>query len=406
MSLPTEKPEFGVLSDVKVLFSAVEIAGPTAAELMAEWGADVTWLENAWTGDSMRDTKWVKELERRNLRSVSMNMFSDEGKEILLRLVEDADIFIEASKGGTFARKGITDELLWERNPKLVIVHLSGFGQWGVPDRVKAAAYDLSVAAYAGLISQNGLPEQPMNSNPYGADYFNALMLVSSSLAALHKVSVTGEGESIDLAMHETILRIGSYYMMDFLNEGITYPRPGGRNMNLCAIGQYACTDGFLGICCYGVPQNKYLLETIGLGELWGTEDYPDDTSALWLNGPKAQLIEQKLEEYLAGLSKYDAQSDFIAHGIAAQVVNEFSDIVADEHLAMRDTFIEWENAEGNPVKGLNSFPRFARNPGGFWRPTPPLGEDTRDVLKRAGFSAEEIDRLRDAGVLKIAGEE
>ena len=165
--LPTEKPSFGPLDDVKVIFSAVEIAAPTAAGLMAEWGADVTWMENIWSGDSMRDTKWVKEMERRNMRSISIHPFSDEGKEALLGLVKDADIFIESSKGPVWARKGITDEVLWEVNPDLVIVHVSGFGQDGDPERVNSAAYDLTVAAYAGIIAQNGTQEQPMNIAPY-----------------------------------------------------------------------------------------------------------------------------------------------------------------------------------------------------------------------------------------------
>lgn len=402
MSLETNKPHYGVLDDVKVVYSAVEIAAPTAAEIMSEWGADVTWIENTRTGDSMRDTAWVKEMERRNMRSLSMNPFSDEGKEILLRLVEDADIFIESSKGPVFKRKGITDEMLWERNPKLVIVHVSGFGHWGEDSRVNSAAYDLSVAAYAGIIHQNGTPEQPMNIQPYGADYFNSLMIISSSLAALHKAEATGKGESIDLAMHETMLRVGAYYMMDYLNAGVLYPRPGARHMNLCGIGEYTCKDGYIGLCVYGVPQNKYLLETIGLGYLWGTEEYPEDTAALWLDGPKAELIEQKLDEYLATQSKYDVQRDFAAHSIAAQVVNDFDDILADEHIAARDTFIEWENAEGKTIKGLNTFPKFANNPGGFWRPMPPLGYDTEDILRRAGFSEEDVERFKASGKVRF----
>ena len=92
--METMKPSFGVLDDVKVLYSAVEIAAPSAAEIMAEWGADVTWMENVWTGDSVRDTKWVKEMERRNQRSISIHPFSDEGKEIIARLIKDVDIFI------------------------------------------------------------------------------------------------------------------------------------------------------------------------------------------------------------------------------------------------------------------------------------------------------------------------
>lgn len=401
--METVKPSFGVLDDVKVVYSAVEIAAPSAAEIMAEWGADVTWMENLWTGDSVRDTKWVKEMERRNQRSISIHPFSDEGKEIIAKLIEDADIFIESSKGPAWARKGITDEWMWAINPKLVIVHVSGFGQWGDERKVNAAAYDLTVAAYAGLVAQNGTPELPTNLHPYTADYVNSLMVVSSALAALHKAQATGQGESIDLAMYETALRVGTYYMMDYLNDGVKYPRPGARHQNLCAIGIYECADGFLGLCCYGVDQNKYLLETIGLGHLWGTEEYPEDTSALWLNGPKADLIQDKLTEYLKTQNRYDVERDFSEHRIAAQVVMEFEYILAEEHVAARENFIEWENADGVKVRGLNTVPKFARNPGGFWRPMPALGADTRDILERAGFSEADIERFAQSGKVKFA---
>ena len=99
--------------------------------------------------------------------------------------------------------------MLWEINPRLVIVHVSGFGQTGEPAMVKRAAYDLTVMAYSGYMSQNGTPEQPMNPGPYAGDYINTLMILSSSLAALHKVARTGVGESIDVAMYETLLKIG-----------------------------------------------------------------------------------------------------------------------------------------------------------------------------------------------------
>lgn len=405
MKLTTDKPSYGVLDGIKVVYSAVEIAAPTAAEIMSEWGADVTWIENVYTGDSMRDTKYVKEMERRNQRSVSMNPFSEAGREVFLRLIEDADIFVESSKGPAWARRGITDELLWEHNPKLVIVHVSGFGHTGVPERVNSAAYDLTVQAYSGYLAQNGTPDQPMAASPYTGDYFSALMVVSSALGALHKATRTGQGESIDLAMYETMLRVGAYYMIDYLNDGVLYPRPGARHQNLCGIGEYKCADGVLGICLYGVPQNKYVLETIGLGELWGTEEYPEDTSALWLNGPKAQLIEQKLEEYMLTQKVANVERDFVDHKIAAQKVMEFEELLAEEHVKEREAFIEWENREGHTIKGLNTFPKFARNPGGFWRPMPELGEDTKDVLERAGYSASQIQALADSGVIRLADE-
>lgn len=406
MAIPVEKPSFGNLDGLKVIYSAVEIAVPTACEILSEWGADVTWIENMHSGDSIRDTVYVKEMERRNQRSLAMNPFSDEGKEILFKLVEDADIFIESAKGPVFARKGITDEMLWERNPKLVIVHVSGFGHEGDPVRVNSAAYDLTVQDYSGYVHQNGAPDQPMNAGPYTADYFNSLMVISSALAAVYRAEKTGEGESIDVAMYETMLRVGAYYMIDYLNEGIEYPRNGARNQNLCAIGQYKCADGFIGLCIYGVPQNKYLLHTIGLGHLWGTEEYPEDCSALWLSSSQAPLIEQKLEEYLLTKTAAEVEKDFTANKLAAQKCLSFDDILAEEHTQVRENFIEWQNKDGNTIKGLNTVPRFAKRPGNFWRPMPSLGYDSRDVLQRAGFSAEEITSFEESGQVKFGHEE
>ena len=400
MQIPTQKPSFGPLDDVKVIYAAVELAVPKAACLMAEWGADVTWIENTGAGDTIRDTAWVKQAERRNQRSVALNYFSDDGKEILLKMIERADVFIESSKGGTYAKRGITDELMWSHNPKLVIVHVSGFGQSGVPEVVSRAAYDLTVMAYSGYMSQNGTPEQPMNPGPYAGDYFNTLMIVSSTLAALHKANLTGQGESIDVAMFETLLAIGQYYLVDYLNARIIWPRPGARNQNLCAIGEYRCADGFIGLCVYGVPQNKYLLEVIGLGELWGTDDYPEDTSALWLASPKAKLIEAKLEEYLSTRTVAEVEADFSAHRIAAQKVMEFPDLVADEHYQARGVWQNWQTQDGSEFKGLGIFPKFERHPGQTWRPMPDQGYDTADVLRSIGYSDDDIAAFIETGVV------
>lgn len=401
MNNETSIPAFGNLQGLKVVYSAVEIAAPVAAQLMAEWGADVTWIENTFSGDSMRDTTYVKELERRNQRSISLNIFSDEGREVFLKLIEQADIFIESSKGPAFAKRGITDELLWEHNKSLVIVHVSGYGHYGVPDRVNRAAYDQTAQAFSGFLSQNGTEEQPMIANPYVGDYFTSLMVVGSSLAALYKTQKTGKGESIDVAMYEVMLRMGAYYMMDYLNEGILYPRPGARHQNLCGIGVYKCKDGFLSLCLYGAKQNKALLERIGLGHLWGTEEYPEGTSALWLDGPKAELIEQKLEQYLLTQSVDDVEKDFSEAKIAANKVLTFEELPTHPHYKAREAFIEWETMEGKKCKGPNIFPKFKNNPGKVWRPMPTLGMDTETILTDLGYSKEQIQELADKGLIK-----
>ena len=402
MALETKKPAFGPLDGVKVVYAAVELAAPKACDLMADWGADVIWLENTGAGDTIRDTKYVKQAERRNQRSVALNYFSEEGREVFLKMIEDADIFVEASKGGTYAKKGLTDEVLWERNPKLVIVHVSGFGQEGDPSMVSRAAYDLTVMAYSGYMCQNGTPEQPMNPGPYAGDYFNTLMIASSALAALYRAEKTGKGESIDLAMFETLLAIGQYYLVDYLNEDIIWPRPGARNQNLCGIGEYRCKDGFIGLCLYGVDQNKYLLEKVGLGHLWGTEHIPEETSALWLSNPHAGEIEDALEAYCLENNRRDIEKDFAANRIAAQIVMEFPDLVEEEHLKARKVWAEWQTADGETFKGLSVFPKFKNNPGQIWRPMPHQGGDTADVLNKLGYQDKDIQALAQKGVVKL----
>ncbi len=137
MELTKNKPSFGPLDSVKVVYQAVEVAAPTAAAMMTDWGADVIWMENAYYGDTMRDTMFIKEQARRNQKSISMNPFSEEGREVFFRLIKDADIFIQTGKGPTYERKGLGDDVLWEVNAKLVIVHVSSFGQYGSPDRIE-----------------------------------------------------------------------------------------------------------------------------------------------------------------------------------------------------------------------------------------------------------------------------
>jgi L-carnitine CoA-transferase len=318
-------------------------------------------------------------------------------------MIKDADIFLEASKGGTWARKGITDEVLWAINPKLVIVHISGFGQEGDPKMVKRAAYDLTVMAYSGLIMQNGTEEQPMLPGPYMGDYLNTLMIAASTLSALYRAEKTGKGESIDLAMYETLLSIGQYYLVDYLNAGIKWPRPGARNQNLCGIGEFQCKDGFLGVCLYGVDQNKHFLETIGLGHLWGTEDIPEDTSGLWLSNPHADEIQKAFEDYCLEHSKYEIEEDFAAHRIAAQVVLDMEDLVKEEHLALRNTWVDWKTADGDTFHGLGVFPKFKNNPGEIWRPMPHQGGDTVDVLTKLGYTEDQINELLEAGVVKAS---
>lgn len=154
--------EIRAVGKLRVVFSGIEIAGPFAGQMFAEWGAEVIWIENVAWADTIRVQPNYPQLSRRNLHALSLNIFKDEGREAFLKLMETTDIFIEASKGPAFARRGITDEVLWQHNPKLVIAHLSGFGQYGTEEYTNLPAYNTIAQAFSGYLIQDGDVDQPM----------------------------------------------------------------------------------------------------------------------------------------------------------------------------------------------------------------------------------------------------
>ena len=201
--------------------------------------------------------------------------------------------------------------------------------------------------------------------------------------------------------MYEGIMYMSQYYLVDYLNDGVKWPRAGARNQNLCGIGVYKCADGFIALTLFGIRQNKWMLETLGMGDVWGSPEVPDDTASLWLSMPIAPEFEKRLEKWLSERTKLELEDVLAEQGIAAQSVYEFEDMVADEHMKMRGNFIEWETKDGDTFKGLSPMPRFEQTPGQVWRPMPEQGGDTIDVLTKLGYTPEQIDELIAANVVK-----
>ena len=138
----SEMPVFGNMQGVRVVGTGTSIAGPVACSLFAEQGADVIQIESTKAKDMVRSIGDIWSAEHRNNRTIALNIRSQEGEEVLRRLLKETDILIEGSKGGTWDRWGLSDEVLWEIKPDLVIVHISGYGQTGDPEYVNRGSYD------------------------------------------------------------------------------------------------------------------------------------------------------------------------------------------------------------------------------------------------------------------------
>lgn len=395
-------PSFGNLEGIRVVVSAIEIAGPFSAQMMAEWGAEVIWIEHSSYDDTIRVQRNYQELDRRNQHSLSMNIFSEDGKEAFLKLIETADIFIESSKGPAFARRGITDNLLWQHKPDLVIAHLSGYGQYGVDEYVNLPSYDLIAQAFSGYLIQNGDLNQPIPAFPYAGDYFNGLMVLGSSLAALLNARNTGKGESIDVAMYESVLRVGQYYMMDYFNEGKLYPRSSkGKDPSQVGCGIYKCMDGFICIELVGSKQVKAMLNALGMSQVLG-KDYPDSAMGLVTGTVVSDELEDRLDAYFATMTLTEAEKAMAEMVIACCKVMTIPELESNPQYVAREDIIEWKNQQGKKIKGPGIFPKFKNKPGKVWRPMPSRGKDSARILKDVGYTDEQIKTLADKGVLKF----
>ena len=398
MSKKTDIPEFGVLSGVRIIHATAQVAGPFAAEVMAEMGADVIWIENVMAVDTNRlDSGMGAESERRNQRSIALNIPTPEGRRILFSLLKDADVFIENSKGGQYEKWGLTDEIFWRVNPRLVIAHMSGFGQSGDPSFVSRGSYDPIAQAFSGFMAMQGFPDKDPNPAQYVVtDYYSGLTISTAVLAALYHVQKTGQGESIDIAQYEVALRCQNFKLPSYLNLQMETLREGSRHQYAAGWGTYRCKDGnYVYLILLGTPIVKKAVELLGLE--YGSEDFPVNMGAILNGSHAAALLEEKLEALCSQYTAKEMEDFFWPKGVPCCRVLKYADLVDHPQYKARGSFVEWDAVEGSAYEGqkiLGAAPpfRFKNNPCLIWRGCPTLGMDNDDILREAGFSDKEID--------------
>ncbi len=396
----TRIPKFGVLEGLKVLHSTQSIAGPFGAALMADWGADVIWIENPKGVDVLRWMKYLVEQDRRNQRSISLDICSPEGREVFLELIKDAHIFIETHKGGQCKKWHLTDEVLWEHNPALVIVHISGFGQDGDPEYVKRPSFDPIAQAFSGLMVLNGFSDRPpIPAQNVVADFYTALFAVGAALAAFIKAQQTGQGESIDIAQYECIARCQAGWPASYANTGFQRQREGANSAEVAGWGTYSCKDKDLYLVVASAGVLKAAIPELGLE--YGSELFPKGIANVLRNTPAEELFEEKLKAYLSTRTAEEVDKRFSSIGIPCSIIMDYEQMLNHPHYIAREVFTEWDALDGNKLKGINVFPRFKNNPGQIWRGAPSTGFDNEDVLSGLGLSDEDIKMLYEKKVIE-----
>jgi L-carnitine CoA-transferase len=385
-------PEFGLLSGYRVVMIGLSVAAPFAGAMFAEHGAEVIWIENPKAIDSSRVARrsgsWQQ--DRRNMRSLSMDYVHGPGREVFGALIETADVLVEASVGGRFARIGYPDEVLWERNPGLVIVHISGFGQTGDPAYVSRASYDPIAQAFGCVMRMNGLPGQPSApAMPFPADYAAGMFAFGMANAALLKRQQTGRGESIDVAQFELMMRLQANYPTDYYRYGLDYTKEGNHSRICAMYGTYTAADGEeLYVLVLGAGVVPRVLGLLGLE--YGSELFPEGSTFVPVETEAADVLEAAFAAFLARHTAAEVEDLFAGAGIPCSRLLDYETARTHPQYVARGVITEWTATDGRtPIPGVKVVPEVAGHPGRVWRGAPTVGMDNDGLLAELGVPDE-----------------
>jgi len=395
-----------LLTGIRVLDLTNVLAGPFATVHLALLGADVVKIENPEGGDLARKLGAVPDLnaqlmgtsflaQNANKRSLTLNMKRPAGREVFTRLVREADVLVENFRPGVMERLGFSWQALREINPRLIYCAISGFGQTG-PDAFKPA-YDQIIQGLSGVMAING--DERLNPLRCGfpvCDTVGGLNAAFAIMAALYHRERTGEGQFIDVALLDSIMPLLGWVAANWLIGGQPPQPMGNDNFTAAPSGTFATRDGYINIAANQQEQWENLADALGVPELKTDPRFQKRDVRKANRHALTPLLEARLRQR----STEDWVEVLNGLGIPAGAIPSLQDALASAQVAHRRTL---ERVEAPGIGELQLFtmtPKFERTPGKVASPPPRLGSDTDAVLREAGYSAEEIARLRAEGAV------
>ena len=406
-------PPFGPLQGIRVLDSARVVAGPWASTYLGEFGAEVIHLEGppfqrpfsdptrtlppllpeGGDPDEAVSESWVQ--YSRNKLSVGLDLKRPEGREVFLDLVRKSDIWIESSRPGTYDGLGLSDAVVHSANPRLTVVHVSGFGQTGRAERVEAPSFDLIAQAYSGFLALQGNPEPspPMRSGTALNDTVTGLAAATAALMGYVHAQRTGTGQVVDVAQYEVFFTLLENLALDYFMRGVVRGRHGNAHPRLYPYNLVRAADGWVVLAAPTPASWSRLRTLLGL-----TDPRLDDPA---FRGAHRDLVDPVIEQFCAARSVDELERIGRENDTAISRVYHIDEIARDRHFQERGMFLQWEDPVAGPVKGAGVAPKFQTTPGGVWRGAPWLGQDNEAVLGTLlGYSPERIRALQSSGVV------
>jgi len=389
------------LDGIRVIDMTHNQAGPACAQILAWLGADVIKLETPGKGDVARaqnnDELFFLSFNA-NKRSLTLNLKSDEGKDLFRKLLKKSDVFLENFAPGAVARMGFDFAALQKINPRLIYATIKGFGTYGPYSDFKS--FEPVAQAMAGAMSVTGQPDGPPTYHwPAIGDSGTGMHMAIGILAALNQRHATGKGQEVEVSMQESVLNIMRVSLRDHQRRGSAMPRTGnqlGRNVPGTA---YRCKPGGPNDYVYVLAQQQMwddMLRVTGLAEKLGGEKYATPAGR-WEH---REEVDAAIESWSMQHDKYEVMKILGDAGVPCGATQDTAEVLEDPHLIARDMILELDYPKYGTFKTVGNPIKMSDSPTEVSRP-PELGEHNAEVLAEfCDVSGEEYERLKAAGIV------
>ena len=388
------------LTGIKVLDLTRVVSGPFCTMLLADFGADVIKVE-ALNGDPSRVTGIVGEGENpyfvnlnRNKRSITVNLKTDRGRQIIRRLARTADVLVENFRPGVMDRLGIGYDTLKEINPELIYAAVSGFGKTG-PYRNRPA-FDFIAQAMSGFMSLNGSEDMdPMRAGIPISDTVAGLYAAFGILAALRNRERTGRGDEIQVAMTDGLISMFTFASGAFFSTGELPPRNGNDHMVISPYGVFPTADGPIALAPSTEKTWQNLCRVLDMTHLTTDPRFETNEKRRENRIEINRIIAEKFQtrtrmEWIEALN---------GAGVPCGPIYNLKEVFSDPQILHQEMILESEQPSGK-VK-MPGFPvKITDTPAALRRPSPQLGEHTGEILKEIGYGESEIEEMRQGKIV------
>lgn len=389
------------LNGIRIIEFGHYIAAPFCGQILADLGAEVIKLERPggeaahefgpfYNGESLYYTAY-----NRNKLGMTLNLKTEEGKQVFRELAATADVIIENQRPGLLDSMGFSYEELSRDNPGIILTHISGFGQNGLYKN--RPALDMIMQAYSGIMSITGRPDEPPTKAGFAiVDFTASFYAAIGTLAALEARRTTNRGQVVDIAMSDGIFSLLENFPSAYLLTGFVPPRVGNTRVVTGPSNNYATKDGYVYIAAVADKHFKILMEIVGRPDLADLPEY--STSA------KRKANQAPLDEAINAWSKQHTTEEAFQiisdKGIPAAPINDIPHVVSDPQMQSRDMIVHVHHKTIDDLPLIGTPLKLSDTPAEIRSAPPVIGQHNRQILTDIlGYSPERLDSLEASGI-------